>query len=112
MTGDDVVKWFAALAIQNTSTATTRVAKKEMTAEQVFQKVLATAMEQMGEPSTNKKKKVESEGSTYTLSLPFPTLNRFVLSKLRLMEIWQNSDPFKYILDSARIGNQTQAAAK
>jgi hypothetical protein len=33
------------------------VAKKEMTAEQVFQKVLATAMEQMGEPSTNKKKK-------------------------------------------------------
>jgi len=28
------------------------------------------------------------------------------------MEKCQNTDPFKYILDSARIGEQTQAMAK
>jgi hypothetical protein len=47
-----------------------------------------------------------------TLSLPLPTLHRFVLSKPKLMEKCQNPDPFKYILDSARIGEQTQAMAK
>jgi hypothetical protein len=56
--------------------------------------------------------RVEPEASAYTLALPPPTLNRFVLSKLRLMEKCQNTDPFKYILDSARIGEQTQAMAK
>jgi len=55
---------------------------------------------------------VESEASAYTLSLPLPALQRFVLSKLKLREKCQNTDPFKYILDSARIGEQIQAEAK
>jgi len=29
MTGDDIVKWFAALAIRNTRPATTRLAKRK-----------------------------------------------------------------------------------
>ena len=55
---------------------------------------------------------MESEAAAYTLSLPLPTLHRFILSRLNLMEKCQNTDPFKFILDSARIGEQTQAMAK
>ena len=56
MTGDDVVKVVCRTCNSEHKYRHNKTGQKEMTAEPAFQKVLATATGQMGEPSTKKKK--------------------------------------------------------
>ena len=56
MTGDDVVKVVCRTCNSEHKYRHNKTGKKEMTAEQAFQKVLGSVPGQMAEPSTKKKK--------------------------------------------------------
>ena len=56
MTGDDVVKVVCRTCNSEHKYRHNKTGKKEMTAEQAFQKELASVTGQIGEPSTKKKK--------------------------------------------------------
>ena len=56
MTGDDVVKVVCRTCNSEHKYRHNKTGKKEMTAEQAFQKVLGSVTGQMAEPSTKKKK--------------------------------------------------------
>src|SRR6516225_10226575 len=84
MTGDDVVKVVCRTCNAEHKYRHNKTGKKEMTAEQAFQKVLASVTGQMGEPSAEaanmKSIKVYlTPRPLWTLSLPLPTLHGFVV---------------------------------
>jgi len=57
MTGDDVAKGVCRICNSEHKYRHNKTGKKEMTAEQAFQKVLASVTGQMGEPSAEAAKK-------------------------------------------------------
>jgi len=57
MTGDDVAKVVSRICNSEHKYRHNKTGKKEMTAEQAFQKVLASVTGQMGEPSAEAAKK-------------------------------------------------------